>query len=259
MEAKTLLAINGLSVGYPDKVILKDMLLHIPAKSIVAVLGLNGKGKSTFIRTLAGLQPALQGNILFNERPLSSYTAIERAQLFSIVLPGRGDVVQGLLVHELFHTTRATFTNGFGKITDDDIQLINRICTSLHIEHLLHKRIYQLSDGEAQLVFIARALIQDTPIIFMDEPTSYLDVVNKAEIFNLIQSLPQQNKTVVFTSHELELAIQIADYCLLIGNEGKHVFGTTKTIIEQGCIPDFFNSKNVQFDRITGRISLKNA
>lgn len=254
MAAAPIIQVNNLSVGYPDKVILQNMFLQIPAGSIVAVLGLNGKGKSTFIRTLAGLQQPLHGAILFNQQLLSDYSAIEKAQLFSIVLPGRGDVVQGLLVHELFHTTRATFTNGFGKITTEDIQLINTVTASLHINHLLQKRIYQLSDGEAQLVFIARALIQHTPVIFMDEPTSYLDVVNKAEIFSLIQSLPQQQKTVIFTSHELELALQIADYCLLIGNEGKHIFDSTNNIITQGCIPDYFNSTKIKFDKTTGRI-----
>ena len=128
--------VNNLSVGYPERIIMRELNLQIPTNSIVAVLGLNGKGKSTFIRTLAGLQHALQGEIFIHQRLLTAYSAIEKAQLFSIVLPGRGDVVQGLLVHELFHTTRATFTNGFGKITAEDIQLINNITSSLHIDHL---------------------------------------------------------------------------------------------------------------------------
>jgi len=248
MQQPIVISTQGLSVGYADKIILQDINMQIPKNSVVAVLGLNGSGKSTLLRSLAGLQHKLSGEINVDGISINTLSTSALAQKVSVVLPGRGDVVQGLVVHELFSTTRASFASGFGKLNQADIAIIEQTIGELKIEHLINKRIYQLSDGEAQMVFIARALIQQTPYIFMDEPTSYLDIIHKMEIFSLIRSLAKLEKTILFTSHELDMALQIADYCLLIGQQGQHVFGNIADLLQSGQVEQFFSSKYLQFD-----------
>ncbi len=257
MEQPIVISTHGLSVGYNDKIILQDINMQIPKNSVVAVLGLNGTGKTTLLRSLAGLQNIISGEIIIDGISIDTLPASALAKKLSVVLPGRGDVVQGLLVHELFSTTRASFATGFGKLQPDDIAIIEQTISQLKIEKLLNKRIYQLSDGEAQMVFIARALIQQTPIVFMDEPTSYLDIIHKMEIFSLIRSLSRQEKTILFTSHELDIAIQIADYCLLIGQSGEHVFGKKNDLLQSGQVEQFFNSKYLAFDASSQRFNWK--
>lgn len=257
MQQPIVISTNGLSVGYADKIILQEINIQIPKNSVVAVLGLNGSGKSTLLRTLAGLQPKLNGEIIIEDTSQHLLSASALSKKVSVILSGRGDVVQGLLVHELFSTTRTFTTDTFGKLSSEDVNIIDQTIQQLNIEKLVDKRMYQLSDGEAQMVFIARALIQQTPIIFMDEPTSYLDIIHKMEIFSLIKSLSKKEKTILFTSHELDLAIQIADYCLLIAQDGKHIFGNKNELLQSGKVEEFFTSKYLSFDKVHQRFDLK--
>ena len=249
MMQQEIISTKGLAVGYANKIILQDINLSVPQGSVLAVLGLNGSGKSTFLRSIAGLQKVKQGEIFLDGKLVQQYSEFERAKQISLVLPGRGDMVQGMFVHELFSATRAAFNSGFGKLSSVDIHIIEKIISDLKIERLVQKRLYQLSDGEAQMVFIARALIQDTPVILLDEPTSFLDVVHKVEIFSLLAGLKKAGKTVVFTSHEIDIALQVADYCLMIGKDGKHVFGTQGEVVARGVVEELFQIEGVRFDR----------
>lgn len=257
MDKNIVLSTHELAVGYNTKSILSNVELAIPQNTVVAILGLNGTGKSTLLRTLGKLQPQLEGEVNVAGKEIHSFSSTAFSNQVAIVLPGRGDVVQALFVHELFSTTCIAVNNGMGKLTPEDVKVMEDVIDVLKIKHLVNKRIYQLSDGEAQLVFIARALMQQTPIILMDEPTSYLDVIHKMEIFTLIRSLTSQNKTILFTSHELDIALQIADYCLLIGDEGKHYFGEKMALVKNGKVPEFFNSDFLVFDEYHQRFSLK--
>ncbi|MBK7443597.1 MAG: ABC transporter ATP-binding protein [Bacteroidetes bacterium] len=256
MADTTMISTKGLAVGYANKIILQDINLTVPQGSVLAVLGLNGSGKSTFLRSVAGLQKSLKGGIFLDEKLIQHYSEFERAKKMSLVLPGRGDMVQGMFVHELFSATRAAFNSGFGKLSGADIHIIEKIIADLKIERLVQKRLYQLSDGEAQMVFIARALIQDTPVILLDEPTSFLDVVHKVEIFSLLAALRKAGKTVVFTSHEIDIALQVADYCLMIGKNGQHVFGTQGDVVARGVVEELFQIDGVRFDRNSLRMEI---
>lgn len=256
MTDKSMISTNGLAVGYANKIILQDINVSLPQGAVIAVLGLNGSGKSTFLRSVAGLQKGIQGEILLDGTLVQQYSEFERAKKMSLVLPGRGDMVQGMFVHELFSATRAAFHSGFGKLSAADIHIIEKIIADLKIERLVQKRLYQLSDGEAQMVFIARALIQDTPVILLDEPTSFLDVVHKVEIFSLLAGLRKAGKTVVFTSHEIDIALQVADYCLMIGKNGHHVFGTQGDVVARGVVEELFQIDGVRFDRNSLRMEI---
>lgn len=256
MADTTMISTKGLAVGYANKIILQDINLTVPQGSVLAVLGLNGSGKSTVLRSVAGLQKSLQGEIFLDEKLIQHYSEFERAKKMSLVLPGRGDMVQGMFVHELFSATRAAFNSGFGKLNGADIHIIEKIIADLKIERLVQKRLYQLSDGEAQMVFIARALIQDTPVILLDEPTSFLDVVHKVEIFSLLAGLRKTGKTVVFTSHEIDIALQVADYCLMIGKNGQHIFGTQGDVVARGVVEELFQIDGVRFDRNSLRMEI---
>ncbi|MFN0275572.1 MAG: ATP-binding cassette domain-containing protein, partial [Chitinophagales bacterium] len=176
----------------------------------------------------------------------------------SIVLPGRAEAVQVLSVSEILFFARAPYTGYLHKLQKTDFEIVENIIEQLEISTLIKKKLYQLSDGETQKVFLAKALVQDTPVLFLDEPTSHLDIINRIEIFRMIGKLAkQQNKTILFASHELDLSLQIADVCLLFNKKGQVVFGKTEELIEQNRIEDFLLEGKYQFNKKLRSVEIK--
>ena len=227
---------------------MKDISLDIAENDIVALLGLNGTGKSSLLRTISGLQKQKEGSISIKNKSLNAYSDAELSRQLGIVLSGRGEMMQSLTVIEILSMARSPYTGFMHVLSDNDKKIIKDIIDQLGAEHLLYRPIYQLSDGEMQKIMIAKVLVQQTPLILLDEPTSHLDIVNKVEIFSLIRQLKKQNKTVLFASHELEMALQIADKCILLDHSGAFVFGATQTLIDTHQFQHFFNAKNFYFN-----------
>lgn len=240
--------LHDLTIGYGTTPVVAHMEVQIPEACATAILGFNGTGKSTLLRSIAGLQPVLGGNVTLQGRSLDTYSVQELSKLMALVLSGRGEMVQTLFVYEVLAMGRSPYHGFLQQPAEADKAIVERIGERLQIRHLFQKRLYQLSDGEYQKVAIARALVQDTPVLLMDEPTSHLDLHHKIEIFALIRDLAAEGRTVIFTSHEIELSMQIADYGILIGQEGKWTAGEMRALIDQGHIRTWFERGNLRFD-----------
>lgn len=247
-QNKNIISVERLSVGYPKQMLFQDITFELSENQLTAVLGLNGTGKSTFIRTLCGLQNALSGKIKYQNRPLYNIPNAERSQLFSIVLSGKQDVLPALKVIELLRIARTPYTGIFHQLKNNDEAIIEETIQTLHLEHLLTKKLFELSDGQLQKVFIAKALVQQTPFLFLDEPTSYLDIINKMEIFQLIKSLKETGKTIIFSTHEAGPALQIADNCFLMKKTGIFEFASVHEILRDKKIDNYFSNAEIAFN-----------
>jgi cobalamin transport system ATP-binding protein len=221
-----------------------------------AIIGINGIGKSTLLRTIGKIQPKLSGSILLNNRELKSYNALDLASLVSIVLT-EPLVSKNLTVLELIALGRQPYTNWIGKLSNKDKAKIQEAIAMVDLSDLQHKKCYELSDGQLQRVMIARALAQDTAIILLDEPTSHLDLHHKVQILKLLKSIAHKtNKTILFTSHEIEMAIQLCDKILIMNKEVHH-FGKPDELIQKSAFEKLFPIDTVSFDPSTGSFKIK--
>lgn len=221
-----------------------------------AIIGINGIGKSTLLRTIGKIQPMLSGSILLNNRELKSYNALDLASLVSIVLT-EPLVSKNLTVLELIALGRQPYTNWIGKLSNKDRAKIQEAIAMVDLSDLQYKKCYELSDGQLQRVMIARALAQDTAIILLDEPTSHLDLHHKVQILKLLKSIAHKtNKTILFTSHEIEMAIQLCDKILIMNKEVHH-FGKPDELIQKSAFEKLFPIDTVSFDPSTGSFKIK--
>ncbi len=213
----------------------------------VCLLGKNGIGKSTLLRTLTKVQPKLGGRVLIDEQELESITNIDLAKKMSLVLTEKIPE-NNLSVYEVIALGRQPYTNWIGSLTDDDKSYVNLAIKQTHIEKIIDKKYTELSDGQLQKVMIARALAQNTDLIILDEPTAHLDIQNKVEIYKLLKTLSEKyQKTILISSHEIHLALQLADQLWLMNEDGI-ISGTTENLISDGSVSKLFTSNLVTFD-----------
>ncbi len=218
---------------------------------VAAIVGINGIGKSTLLRTLGNVQPKLSGNITLNKIPLENYSIQELASEISVVLT-EPIATKNLTVLELISLGRQPYTNWIGTLTEEDREKISLAVEMLQIEELKSKKCYELSDGQLQRVMIARALAQDTQLILLDEPTTHLDLYHKVKILKLLKSIAHKtNKTILFTTHEIEIAIQLCDKMLILESR-QSTFGSPCELIQKKSFENLFPSDTITFDSQTG-------
>lgn len=221
-----------------------------------AIVGVNGIGKSTLLRTLGKVQPKLSGSIVLGTKNLISYSTMELASTVSVVLT-ESLASKNLTVLELIALGRQPYTNWIGKLSDADKSKIQEAISMVDLDELKNKKCYELSDGQLQRVMIARALSQDTSIILLDEPTSYLDLHHKVQILKLLKYIAHKTKkTILFTSHEIEMAIQLCDK-ILIMNAESHEFGEPCELIQNQSFERLFPKDTVKFDAKTGSFKIE--
>jgi len=210
-----ILQTQHLRIGYSSKaqtkVIASDVSIHLNQGKLIGLVGANGIGKSTLLRTLTGIQKSLSGTVLLNEKPIDSFEPLALAQQISVVLTEKLPP-SNLTVYELIALGRQPYTNWLGKLAEEDkIQIENAISLT-EIGHLIHQKYYEISDGQLQKVLIARALAQDTPLIVLDEPATHLDLLHKVSLFKLLKKLTvETQKCIMFSTHDIDLAIQLSD------------------------------------------------
>lgn len=214
--------LQHLSIGYYGRketsvTVVPDIHATLYAGRLTSLIGVNGVGKSTLLRTLAAFQPALSGRmLLFDEgketgMPLEKLSNAERARIVSVVLTGKPDV-SNLTVEELVALGRSPYTDFWGTLTAKDRAIVNRSMSLVGIDGLKERMVQTLSDGEQQKMMIAKALAQDTPVIILDEPTAFLDYPSKVELFKLLARLARETNKIIFLStHDLELALRLSD------------------------------------------------
>ena len=234
---------KDLHIGYKDKAILPPINVSLDEGNLIALIGPNGAGKSTFFKTLTAHIKPISGSIELMGKDLSEYSSKEKAMLIGLVLTERPDDMF-LKVYDVVASGRCPYTNFFGKIEKEDENIIQESLDIVGINHLKDRYFNTLSDGEKQKVMIAKTLAQNTPIIFMDEPTAFIDYPSKIELFSLMKMLSKErNKTIIFSSHDLELLLRYTDDIWMI-SKGKELVSAKKDdLLESGILKEYFNLK----------------
>ena len=253
---KTILSASNLSIGYQSKkgnnIIAENLDLNFEAGKLIALVGGNGIGKSTLLRTLTGIQKPLSGTVTLNEKDIHHYESLALAQNLSLVLTEKLPP-SNLTVFELIALGRQPYTNWLGKLSADDLEKINQAIALTHIDHLIDKKHHEISDGQLQIVLIARALAQDTPLIILDEPTTHLDLFHKVSVFKLLKKLSQEtNKCILFSTHDIDLAIQLSDE-MIVMTEDTVVQDQPCNLILKGIFNTLFKDASITFDVLKGK------
>lgn len=214
--------ITDLSVGYKHRVVASHLTAHLQGGTLTALVGSNGMGKSTLLRTLAGVQPPLEGTVTLVadgvERQLSQLSRRELSRWIGVVLTDRVEV-ENLSVEQLVGMGRMPYTGFFGRLNDDDRRMVAEALAMTGLTPLAHRQVGTLSDGERQKMMIAKALAQQTPVVLLDEPTAFLDYPSKVETMRLLGRLAHDTgKIIVLSTHDLNLAVQLADHLITFGN-----------------------------------------
>ena len=238
----------GYRMGKKEKIVHSDLNFELKAGELTCLLGANGAGKSTLLRTLSASQPPWGGELLLMGKPLGKYSEKERSRTIGVVLTDR-TFAGGLTVYELVGLGRQPHTGFFGRLTKDDKRIIEEAMENVGIAHKARNYTAELSDGERQKVMIAKALVQECPLIILDEPTAFLDVVSRIEIMHLLHRLAQeQNKAILLSTHDIEQALVLSDRLWLLSRQKGLKCGVTEDIILTHQMENLFPSKNISFD-----------
>jgi iron complex transport system ATP-binding protein len=256
----SILEVDHLSIGYWHKkrsqVIAKDISLSFTEGSLVSLVGANGIGKSTLLRTLANMQKAISGTIHIQGKNLTDFHSLELATLLSVVLT-EAPSSKNLTVLEFVSLGRQPHTSWMGHLSSEDKIKVNLALEQTDVSALQKRKCYELSDGQMQRVAIARAIAQDTPIILLDEPTTHLDLYHRASILKLLKKLATETqKTILFSTHEIDLAIQLSDQIILM-TEKETLMKTPAQLIKEGHFDDLFPKDTLFFDASSGRFTIK--
>ncbi len=260
MAGTVVMALAGLAVGYiakgEKKSLIKNLNLDVRRGEVVCLLGQNGVGKSTLLRTIAGIQPPLEGSIFFNERNLTQMNPQELAWRISIVLTEK--VTAGnLSVYDLVALGRYPYTNWLGILSTADKATVDEAIALTNINYLSEKKIGELSDGQYQKAMIARAVAQDGELMILDEPTAFLDLNNSVEIFLLLRKLAyEKNKAVVVSTHDFHLAMQFADRLWLTNFNSPLYEGLPEDLAVSGRLEESMFHKGFELDLLNGRVIL---
>jgi iron complex transport system ATP-binding protein len=255
MKEKTV-ELHNLSIGYKTKSgckpLIENLCTTLFSGELTCLLGANGVGKSTLLRTLSGFQPCLAGEIHILGKTIGTYSDKELARTVGVVLTERPNVGD-LSVTELIGLGRSPYTGFWGRLNSIDETVVKEVIAWIKIEELADRQVLTLSDGEWQKVMIAKTLAQETPLIYLDEPTAFLDFPSKVEIMRLLLDLTRHaGKTVFLTTHDLELALQIADTLWLMDKKSGMTVGTPDELRMNGSIENFFRCDGAAFDKETG-------
>lgn len=239
---------ENLAIGYPKYRIAEGITISLQPGSVTAMLGENGAGKSTLIKTITGELKPLSGEVILCGTPLKDYFASALARCISLVTT---DKIQAgaLKVHELVSLGRQPYTGFFGRLTQNDKDIVKRAIADVGITHKADSYVAELSDGEKQKALIARAIAQQTRIILLDEPFSFLDVASRVEILALlIKSARANGTTILFSSHDVAQALRMADDILMFTPEKKIIHASPERLVKTGEISRLFQDRDVIFD-----------
>ena len=259
MENKIILQASQISIGYSDKkekiVVASNISIALKKGKLIALIGANGIGKSTLLKTITGIQKPLLGEVFLNEKKITDYEPLDLAQNLSIVLTEKLPP-SNLTVFELIALGRQPYTNWMGTLSDIDIVKVNEAMALTQISHLAAKKHYEISDGQLQKVLIARALAQDTPLIILDEPTTHLDLLHKVSLFKLLKKLTHETgKCILFSTHDIDMAIQLSDEMIIMTPETV-LQDEPCNFISKGSFNTLFKDEHIIFDADKGKFMI---
>ena len=247
MIKKSYLSASDLHVGYKQKgretCVANATALAIRRGDFICLLGPNGVGKSTLIRTLAGLQTPLRGTVHLDNRPLDDLNPRERARKISVALTET--LSTGMLdAYSLVALGRHPYSGKFGSLRPNDREKIDRAFRAMNAQGLKNRQVAHLSDGERQRVLIARALAQETPLMLLDEPTAFLDLPRRVELMATLRKLTRkQTMAILLSTQDLDLALRFADRIWLLDENGEITQGYPEELVINGAISNAFSSE----------------
>ena len=231
---------SNLLIGYKGQALMPAIDVSLNEGDIVALAGPNGSGKTTLFKTLSASLKPVGGEVKLFGKDLRDYSPTERSSLFSLVLTEKPDDLF-LKVFDIVAAGRYPHLGLLAKLKAEDEQIIYDSLETVGISHLVNRNFVSLSDGEQQKVMIAKALVQDTPLIFMDEPAAFLDYPSKIELVNIMHKLSREKqKTILFSSHDLDLLLRHADVMWVVAPQQPLHQGTPKELVDQGIIDAYF-------------------
>jgi len=262
MEEKAeILSFESLLIGYSSgkgkKILLPPLNAHAFKGELIAIVGQNGIGKSTLLRTITGLQDALGGAVLINSIPIRTYSRIDFARSIGYIST-EPVKVSNMKVYDLVALGRFPHTDWLGKLTPGDHEIITDSIEKVGMTAFVARYITELSDGERQRVMVARVLAQDTDLLLMDEPTAFLDIKSKYEIIHLMHELSRKRgKTIIYSTHDLNIALSEADKIWLILDNAFYE-GAPEDLIIAGAFDKLFTDSLVKFNKNDGSFTFRN-
>lgn len=250
-----ILEIDNLTIGYSQarnhKLVASNLSASLMKGEMTCLLGANGKGKSTLMKTICGFLKPIKGHLHFNGRDITRMTEREMAKEIAIVLTEK-ITTPNATVYELVAYGRSPFTGFLGRLSSIDKQIIDEAIKACGISHKKYSPLSALSDGERQKATIAKALAQDTPFILLDEPTAFLDLPARVEIMQLLRKLAsEKGKSILMSTHDLDLALQMSDRLWLLHHD-QIVAGSPEDLTLRNAFQSMFNKGGVEFDNKTG-------
>ena len=251
-----MIKLNDITLSFGSRKLIEHASAHFACGRMTALLGRNGTGKSTLLRAIASLGEVQGGAIEIGGRELSELSNADLARMVAFVNTERVSV-EAMTAYDLVAVGRSPYTDWSGRLRSSDHEAIERSIRIAGVEHLADRYVDTLSDGECQRMMIAKALAQDTPAILLDEPTSYLDMPNRYELCTLLGRLAHdEGKCVLFSTHELDIALTLSDNIALVDTP-QLLYMPTREMIASGSIERLFDSPYIRFDASTRSIHLK--
>jgi len=256
---ETILSLQNVGIGFHRKsqnlTLLENLNLTVGKGDLIGIIGRNGSGKSTLIRSIVRLLHILSGEIRINSENLDDIHPNEFAQLLAYVSSGI-EFSESMTVRELVSLGRFPYTNWIGRLSTEDKDLIDDSLFKVGINQLSERKLSEISDGERQKAMIARTLAQNTSIIVLDEPTAFLDIPSKYDIISLLHELTKKGKTVIYSTHDLNIALRFSDKIWLI-DKNSIKDGSPEDLILNKTIASIFDSDKIHLNQMSGDFELR--
>ena len=235
--------------GYHKKIVVRDVDLLVAPGEIIGIIGPNGGGKSTILKSINGSLSLIGGSVLLDDLDVSKALPQEISKVMSVVTTER---VKPILMtcRDVVSAGRIPFTDGFGRLKEEDNAQIDRAMELMKIKELSDVAYSDVSDGQKQRTLIARAICQDPKILIMDEPTSYLDIRHRFELMDVLRKLSDKGVSIIMSLHELDLALEISDKVLLVRDDGTCTFESPKEVIDKEQLKDLFGLSDDMYKKV---------
>ncbi|EDQ6090117.1 TPA: Fe(3+) dicitrate ABC transporter ATP-binding protein FecE [Salmonella enterica] len=248
-----ILRTENLTVSYGTQPVLNNLALTIPAGKITALLGPNGCGKSTLLNCFSRLLAPQSGKVLLADRPLDSFSSRQLARRLAL-LPQHHLTPEGITVRELVSYGRSPWLSLWGRLSVEDNARVNVAMSQTQTHHLAERRLTELSGGQRQRAFLAIVLAQDTPVVLLDEPTTYLDINHQVELMHLMHELQTQGKTVVAVLHDLNQASRYCDHLVMLANGRVMAQGAPDEVMKPELLKTVFSIEaEIHPEPVSGR------
>lgn len=241
--------IKELKAGYSQKIVINNLSLEIQKGEIISLIGPNGGGKSTLLKSISGELKTLGGTVMLGDEEIKNIPLREIAKRMSIVNTQRVKP-EHMSAFDVVLSGRLPYSDLLGLYRSEDYNTAGSACELMNITELKDKPFSSLSDGQKQRTLIARAICQDPSYLIMDEPSSYLDIRHRLELMDVIKKLAGRGVTIIMSLHELELALEISDRVLLVQKDGETICEEPAKVIESGIIKDLYELTDKMYERV---------